>query len=417
MGNVVVEGVGKAYRQYHSKWGRLLEWVCPFFGERHKKNWVLRDISFSVAAGEALALVGFNGAGKSTLLKIIAGTLRPTEGRVSVNGRVSALLELGMGFHEEFTGRQNVFMAGQLMGYSIADIEQLMPSIEEFAEIGNYIDMPLRTYSSGMQVRLAFSVATATRPELLIVDEALSVGDSYFQHKSFDRIRKFREQGTTLLIVTHDRHAVETLCDRAVLIDHGSIATQGAALDVLDHYHALMGKRDDSPIEQFRLEDGGVKTVSGSREAVVREVFMRRADGKVTDTFCVGEQVELVVRVAINQPIKCLVLGMLLKNKFGQPIYGINTHRKEMALERVTPDESPEFRFSFPMNIGPGNYSVSLSLSRGDSHVEKNYEWTDRAMTYHVVNSDKEDFYGACWLNAEVQVERCEASGVKEQIC
>ena len=229
MGTVRVEGLGKAYKQYPTRWARLAEWVLPFASTRPALHWVLRDISFRVAPGEAVGIIGINGAGKSTLLKIITGTTQPTTGHVELTGSVAAMLELGMGFHADFTGRQNVFMAGQLLGLGVEEISQLMPEIEAFAEIGEYIDQPVRVYSSGMQMRLAFSVATARRPDILIVDEALSVGDAYFQHKSFDRIRQFRRAGTTLLIVSHDKQAIQSICDRAILLDGGRLAKEGSA--------------------------------------------------------------------------------------------------------------------------------------------------------------------------------------------
>jgi lipopolysaccharide transport system ATP-binding protein len=217
MGDIQVSGLGKAYKSYPSQWSRLAEWMRLAGRSNHRLHWVLQEVSFHLHAGEAVGIVGANGAGKSTLLKLLTGTTRPTAGRISVKGRVAALLELGMGFHPDFTGRQNAMMGGQLLGLSVEEILQLMPDIEAFAEIGEYIDQPVRTYSSGMQMRLAFSVATARRPDVLIVDEALSVGDSYFQHKSFERIREFRRGGTTLLIVSHDRTAIQTICDRAIL--------------------------------------------------------------------------------------------------------------------------------------------------------------------------------------------------------
>jgi lipopolysaccharide transport system ATP-binding protein len=192
MGTITVTNLGKAYKQYPSRWSRLAEWLLPGDKPRHNLHWVLQDINFTVNPGEAVGIVGINGAGKSTLLKMITGTTQPTTGSVQLTGRVAALLELGMGFHPDFTGRQNAFMAGQLLGFSVEEIARLMPNIEAFAEIGDYIDQPVRVYSSGMQMRLAFSVATATRPDILIVDEALSVGDAYFVHKSFGRIKQFR---------------------------------------------------------------------------------------------------------------------------------------------------------------------------------------------------------------------------------
>src|SRR3990167_4186577 len=183
MGSIRVSQLCKAYKQYPTRWSRLAEWLIPFSAPRHQLTWVLQDVSFQVKPGEALGIIGVNGAGKSTLLKMITGTTQPNAGHIQIEGRVAALLELGMGFHPDFSGRQNVFMAGQMPGLRVGEKHALMPEIEAFAEIGEYIDHPVRTYSSGMQMRLAFSVATARRPDVLIVHEALSVGDAYFQHK------------------------------------------------------------------------------------------------------------------------------------------------------------------------------------------------------------------------------------------
>ena len=193
--------LGKAYKRYPSRWARLAEWLRPGAPVRHELLWVLRGLDLRVPQGQALGIIGRNGAGKSTLLKMVTGTSTPTEGSVQMRGRVAALLELGMGFHPDFTGRQNAVIAAQLLGLSEGEIAAALPGIEAFAEIGHYIDEPVRTYSSGMQVRLAFSVATALRPDVLIVDEALAVGDVYFQHKCYGRIREFRAAGTTLLFV------------------------------------------------------------------------------------------------------------------------------------------------------------------------------------------------------------------------
>jgi lipopolysaccharide transport system ATP-binding protein len=227
MGKITVSGLGKAYKQYSSRWSRLADWVFPRKANRYKLKWVIEDLNFSVESGEALGIIGINGAGKSTLLKMIVGTVQPSTGSIETSGKVAALLELGMGFHPDFTGRQNALMAGQLLGYSTEEMNRLMPEIESFAEIGDYIEKPVRIYSSGMQMRLAFSVATAHRPDVLIIDEALSVGDAYFQHKSFDRIREFRKLGTTLLIVSHDKGAIQSICDRAILLNAGQLAMEG----------------------------------------------------------------------------------------------------------------------------------------------------------------------------------------------
>ena len=221
--SISLTGIGKAFRTYPSPWARLREWLGLTSRAAYQGAWVLRHVDLDFKKGEAVGIVGLNGAGKSTLLKLIAGVTQPTEGSVKVSGKLSALLELGMGFHPDFTGRQNLLTAGQLMGIPLRRLEVLMPEIEAFAEIGEYIDRPVRVYSSGMQMRLAFSLATADQPDVLIVDEALSVGDAYFQQKSFDRIRQFKASGTTLILVSHDHFAIQSICDRAILLQGGSV--------------------------------------------------------------------------------------------------------------------------------------------------------------------------------------------------
>src|SRR5450759_1575130 len=250
MGPITVAQLGKAYTQYNNRWSRLAEWLIHGHKPQHSLKWVLQDISFTVAPGEAVGIIGINGAGKSTLLKMITGTTVPSTGNVNITGRVAALLELGMGFHPDFTGRQNAYMAGQLLGMSVEEIASLMSEIEAFAEIGDYIDQPVRVYSSGMQMRVAFSVATARRPDVLIVDEALSVGDAYFQHKSFDRIREFGKQGTTLLIVSHDKGAIQGICDRAILLNAGRFAMQVEPEAVMDYYNAMLANHQNQTVKQ-----------------------------------------------------------------------------------------------------------------------------------------------------------------------
>ena len=283
MGSITVHSLGKAYKQYQGRWGRLTEWLLFGAVARHRLKWVLRDISFSVRPGEAVGIIGINGAGKSTLLKLITGTTQATVGSVQMTGRVAALLELGIGFHPDFTGRQNAIMAGQLLGTSTSQMNDLMPEIESFAEIGDYIDQPVRVYSSGMQMRLAFSVATAIRPDILIVDEALSVGDDYFQHKSFDRIRTFREQGTTLLMVSHDKVAIQSICDRAILLNSGQIAMEGPPEAVMDYYNAMLAQRQTTAVHCIQRTDGKVQTISGSGEAQILDVSLLHTSGKEAD--------------------------------------------------------------------------------------------------------------------------------------
>lgn len=398
MGTISVINLGKAYKQYPNRWSRLLEWCSPRNKPHHTLKWVLQGIHFTVQPGEAVGIVGMNGAGKSTLLKMITGTTQPTTGSVHVIGRVSALLELGMGFHPDFTGRQNAFMAGQLLGYSVEELSRLMPEIEAFAEIGDYIDQPVRVYSSGMQMRLAFSVATAQRPEILIVDEALAVGDAYFVHKSFSRIKGFRESGTTLLLVSHDKGSIQTICDRAILLSNGGIAMEGEPQAVMDYYNAMLADRENQNVKQITLLDGKFQTVSGSGEVVLESVELCNNEMVPVEVFNIGDPLNILIRYTAREYIPTLTVGFMIKDRLGQPVFGTNTHYLGLHIENCAAGQTRRCNFSVPVNLGVGSYSVAVALHSGDTHVVKNYEWRDLAALFSVVNSNKPESVGSCWL-------------------
>lgn len=406
MGTIRVNKLGKAYKQYGSRWARFAEWTLPFLGMRHRLKWVIEDISFQLAPGEAVGIIGTNGAGKSTLLKLITGTTQPTSGSVQMTGRVAALLELGMGFHPDFTGRQNAYMAGQLIGLSVDDITALMPEIEAFADIGEYIDQPVRVYSSGMQMRLAFSVATVRRPDILIVDEALSVGDAYFQHKSFERIREYRKLGTTLLIVSHDRAAIQSICDRAILLDGGRLAKQGRPEEVMDYYNAMLAERGNETVAQTTTADGRTQTSSGTGEATVTDIWLQNEAGEKVEMVNVGTPVTLHVRARVNAALPKLVLGYLIKDRLGQDMYGTNTYHMEQVLTDLRAGEEVAFRFAFPLNLGPGSYSITTALTSTDTHLADNYEWRDLAFLFIVMNMNRKLFVGCNWIEPSVEVLR-----------
>lgn len=399
-----VKDVGKAFRAYRSEWHRFGRW----FGLALKpaeEAWVLRHINFDIQPGEAIGIIGQNGAGKSTLLKIITGTLKPSEGRVQVNGRIAAILELGMGFNPELTGRQNVRHAAGLMGFAPEQIDAAMPDIEAFAEIGEYFDEPVRTYSSGMQMRAAFAVATAWRPEILIIDEALSVGDAYFQHKSFARIREFREQGTTLLIVSHDRSAIQSLCDRAILLEQGAVIKDGDPEEVFDFYNALIAEKENSTVEVKKLDDGKAQTSSGTGEARVEEIVLYNSKGEVAEYVGVGEPIELRVKIKVHRPIATLVLGYGIKDRLGQIMYGTNTWHTEQVITEPQVGDEYLFVIAFPANFGVGSYSVQTALVDRDTHLGANYEWRDMALLFNVINIDRKRFTGCLWNEPRIAIE------------
>src|SRR5215475_13830826 len=399
-----VENLGKAYRTYSGEWQRVLSW----FGAPVKpieERWVLRHVNFGVEPGEAVGIVGQNGAGKSTLLKLITGTLRPTEGSTRINGRIAAMLELGMGFNPEFTGRRNAYHTAGLMGFSQEEIEKAMPEIESFAEIGEYFDEPVRTYSSGMQVRVMFAVATAWRPEILIVDEALSVGDAYFQHKSFNRIREFQEMGTTLLIVSHDRSSIQTLCDRAILLENGIVIKDGSPEEVFDFYNAIIAEKGNQTVKVVKLDNGKSQTISGTGEARVEEIALYNSKGEVAEYVNVGEPVELRIKVRVYRPVETLVLGYGIRDRLGQVMYGTNTWLTGQVIHNPRPGDEYRFVIAFPANLGVGSYSIQTALVDRDTHLTANYEWRDMALVFSVVNIDKTHFAGCLWNEPNIGIE------------
>lgn len=403
MSVVQVKDLGKVFRTYNSELQRVAHWLgIPT--KSKEEYWALRHIDFEIQQGESIGIIGQNGAGKSCLLKIITGTLQPTEGEVKVNGQVAAILELGMGFNAELTGRQNVIHAAGLMGLSAEQIKQAMPDIEAFAEIGEYFDEPVRTYSTGMQVRVAFSVAVAYRPEILIVDEVLSVGDIYFQHKSFSRIKDFLEQGTTLFIVSHDRTVIQSMCNRGVLLQKGKLIKSGNPEEVIDFYNALIAEKAKTPV-QIKLPSGKIRTSSGSGEAQIEEVVLYNSKGEVTEFVSVGEKLELQIKVKVHQAIENLVLGFGIKNYLGQVMYGTNTYYTKQIIRNSKAGNEYLFKIAFPSNFGVGSYSVQVALHDRETHLSKNYEWRDVALIFDVFNAEKIHFDGCTWIQPEIKID------------
>jgi len=395
MGHLRVQKLGKAYKRYAHKAGRFAEWLG--LGTHHELNWVLRDVSFNVAPGEAVGIIGSNGAGKSTLLKILSGTMRPTIGSYEAGGRIAALLELGIGFHPEFTGRQNVYMAGSIIGLSTSNVDSLFGAIVDFAEIGDYIDRPIRTYSSGMHVRLAFSVATAVRPDILIVDEALSVGDTYFQHKSFDRIRRFRNEGTTLLFVSHNPAAIKTLCNRALLLDRGVLLRDDAPDAVLDYYNALIAKqRVEYEIRQSESGAAGKATRSGSAEASIESIDLL-VDGHSVRAMRSGAPAVIRVAIEAHVPLAELTVGIVIRDRLGNDVFGTNTFHLGASRTDLRIGERVHAEFEFPsLALNVGSYSITVALHAGHAHTSANFDWWDRALVIQVVQGNAPTVIGVC---------------------
>jgi lipopolysaccharide transport system ATP-binding protein len=391
MALISVENVSKVFSIYPLRRHKL-QALLGIDASRHCINkWALKEISFSIEAGESIAIVGRNGSGKSTLLKLICQTLSPSGGLITVNGRIGALLELGIGFHEELSGRENVYISGQLLGMSRHEIDQHIDSIIGFSELAEYIDIQLKKYSSGMQMRLAFSVATAVRPEILIVDEALSVGDAYFQHKCFDKIKAFQALGTSLLFVSHDPLAVKTLCDRAILLDKGKMLADDSPAAILDYYNALIANSENNKI----CIDEGVRSGTGEAKLLAVDVYK---DNEKIQAVLSGSKIQIHVTYQVVQKIPDLTIGFLIKDRVGNEVFGSNT----FLMQNKPPlKQGEKFKIIFELadfRLAAGSYNLSIALHSSYHHLIKNYDWWDHAATITVISD--EVFAGVVRLDA-----------------
>jgi len=407
MKNIVISNIGKKYKRYPNKWSRLAEWSTGGRYCNHEERWALRGVSFDVQPGESVGIVGQNGAGKSTLLKILTGTTRPNEGSVYIEGNVVALLELGMGFHSEFTGKENAIMSCRMMGLNNEEILMGLPEIEKFSELGDYMDQPLRVYSTGMQVRLAFSVLTVVRHEIIIIDEALSVGDAYFSNKCIQRIRSFKEQGTTLLFVSHDPGAVKSLCNRAILIDQGILIRDGTPDNVLDYYNAIIAKKSkNEEIHQIETEFGRTSTRSGSGLARLVDIEMLDIAGQPARAFLVGDIAKIRCNISFNTSLENPTIGILIRDRLGNDVFGTNTYHLKIGKHSYKAGEYVTVVFTLSLNLGCGNYSLVTAVHSRDSHLEDNYDWWDQCLVFQVIPNDSFQFIGSAALPTKVEIQR-----------
>ncbi len=390
--SIEVLNLSKCYKIYAHPLDRMLDWIAPFGPRHYREFWALRSISFTVPKGDAVGIIGANGAGKSTLLKIISGTSRQTGGHVEVEGRVAALLELGMGFHFELTGRQNIFLNGRLLGLSQEDLEKKLPEIIAFSELGEFIDQPLRTYSTGMYVRLGFSVVASVEPDILIIDEALNVGDAHFQQKCIRRIREIHEKGTTLLFVSHDPGAVRSLCQEALLLDEGEIVSRGGPDEILDHYNALVARKTSRDrgfhIERVPSPHRALAVRhSGNFMAVITDAGIRNEQGENITAVVSGQRVLIYVKVFFLGDADNPTVGFLIKDRLGNEIFGTNTYMLKKELGQCRAGETLEAVFSLPLNIGSGEYTLTAAAHTLDYHIYECYDWADKIFSFTVIPS------------------------------
>jgi ABC-type polysaccharide/polyol phosphate transport system ATPase subunit len=408
-----VERVSKQYRIYERPGDRLKESLTRGRLRRHQEFWALRDVDFEIEAGTTVGIVGPNGCGKSTLLQIISGTLAPTHGDVWHEGRIAALLELGAGFDPEFTGVENVYLNASLLGLSRRETDALFPEIERFAEIGQFLYQPVKSYSSGMYVRLAFAIAATVDPDILIIDEALAVGDAVFQHRCLRRINELHERGKTILFVSHDAAAVRALCSRTLLLKAGNVIADGKPSDVLNQYQKIIMEREKA----FEAESANVITPPSSADEVWTplDYSYRHGNGSAEISAAVlcdaaneplhviesGEPVKLRLVAKFLRDVNDPVIGFLIRNRHGIHAYGTNTKEQQIDFGEVQRGQIIEVTFSFACWLGSDQYSVSLAVHSRDGEA---YDWLDAALFFKVTSMMLTE--GVANLNAEATATR-----------
>lgn len=362
-----ISSVSKQYHRYARPQDRLFELITG--RARTVNTTALESVSLKVAAGETIGIIGRNGSGKSTLLQVIAGILQPTSGEVHIHGRVSALLELGGSFNPEFTGRDNVYFTARLYGLEEHAIESRFSDIERFAEIGEAIDAPVRTYSTGMFVRLAFAVAIHVDPTILIVDEALAVGDIFFQQKCFARINDLRAQGVTVLFATHDLSMIYRLCDRALVLEHGRVLIIGSPKEAVDFYEAHGIMLGDEQARQTPLvethRDGMVDRSISSKGARVESVQVSTNDREAVQTVVSGESVRLSIRVVFDEDMEDPHVGFILRDRVGESLFETNTYTMNRRIGPVAAGTTGLFDFDFGLPLREGDYTFSIGVADG----------------------------------------------------
>jgi lipopolysaccharide transport system ATP-binding protein len=380
---VLVQNVSKVFRLYRRPSDRILE-LLPMANRAHSDFWALSDVSLAVERGEILGIVGPNGSGKSTLLEIVSGILQPTSGRVATEGRVAALLELGAGFNPEFTGRENVFINGEIMGLSRAQIERAFPRIAAFAEIGEFIHRPVKEYSSGMYVRLAFATAIHVEPDILIVDETLAVGDAMFASRCIQKFEELKERGVTVLFVSHDLGLVKRLAHRAVLLLNGRIEAEGSPRDVVNRYVGLVVERRKRPPE----EGGEARLASSFRHgdgaSEVLKVELLNRDGQPTAVIMTGEPVTVRMAAQFHRDVSDPIVGVLIRNRLGIDVFGTNTRVEGRELGEFKAGERLEVEFRFECLLAQQDYTLTAATQHWDGSSQ---DWLDDVLSFRVVDS------------------------------
>jgi len=436
---ISVSGISKRFEMYSQPRDRLLQFIS--FGKRQyfKEFWALRDISFAVQKGETVGVIGRNGSGKSTLLQIIAGTLSATSGRVETTGLITALLELGSGFNPEFSGRENIYLNGTILGLDREGIEKRFDDIAAFADIGEHLDQPIKTYSSGMSVRLAFAVQACVSPDILIVDEALAVGDEKFQRKCFDHIEKLRSNGCSILLVTHSTETIEKFCQRGILLHKGAMHGIGPAKEIVDQYHALlysderaylhylnegMREKDEkipAPVDEVEPENAfespapiAEETIEqGSRlRAVIKCWNIFNQAGEESEVFRPGERANIQFDVDVLQPVQEIQAGILIRTIEGVSAFGTSTLYHDLNYINAKPGTTIRFEFALDISLCPGAYFITLAIAQAISRADMEYLDRKTDVILIKVSQPRLSASGIAMLNSRIHVGELSASAV-----
>lgn len=414
-----VNDVTKLYKLYDKPSDRFKESLGLTKTKRYKEHYALHNLSFSVNKGECVGIIGTNGAGKSTILKIITGVLNPTEGNVDINGRISALLELGAGFNSEYTGLENVYLNGTMIGFTREEIDQKLDEILSFADIGEFINQPVKTYSSGMFVRLAFAVAINIDPEILIVDEALSVGDVFFQAKCFHKFEEFKKMGKTIVFVSHDLGSVNKYCDRVVLLDKGRKYSEGNPKEMIDLYKKIMATGgtateekpedieevviDNTEIWKSKMVENPNCSVYGNGWADIIDYCITNEQGQITNILSKGEKFSVKLKVRFNHDISDPIMAFTIRDKQGTEIAGTNTMYEDISTGDVREGDVRVVTFTQNMDLRGGEYLLCLGCT---GFVDGNFEVYNRlyeACMFQVLSS--KNLVGFYDMNTEINID------------
>ncbi len=416
---ICVDHVSKVYKLYEKPTDRLRESLGLTRKKLSRDHYALKDLNFQVNRGETVGIIGTNGAGKSTILKIITGVLNPSAGKVDINGRISALLELGAGFNMEYTGIENVYLNGTMIGFTREEIDAKMDDILKFADIGDFVYQPCKTYSSGMFVRLAFAVAINIEPEILIVDEALSVGDVFFQAKCYKKFEEFKEMGKTILFVSHDLSSISKYCDRVVLLNQGTKLAEGAPKEMVDMYKKLLVNQLDENGEEPAEAAGETGEAEGKewksgltlnpdiqeygeKQAEIIDIAVVDEEGRITNVLEKGSTFTVKMKVRINSELNDPIFALTIKNLQGTDVTGTNTFYEGVDTGTVAAGEERIITFKQKLDLQGGDYLLSFGCTgyiAGEFHVfHRLYDFCNLTV---VSNKNTVGFYD---MNSEVHV-------------